>query len=156
MSIQGFEPRGSLSGDLTSATFPFIVKNGDYVTAGNAVALHAGFVETAIYAQSDVGILGVAVENVVGNAASATVLVLCDTNVVYYNDANGDIAQVDVGKIYQVAVSSGKMSINQSTGTDDTAGDFVLIKRDPDGDKDKSKGLFKIYKSQLSNRSDDT
>lgn len=156
MSIQGFEPRGSLSGDLTSATFPFIVSNAVVVTAGNAVVLHAGYVENAIYAQSDVGILGVAVETVTGSAASATVAVLCDTNVVYYNDANGSVAQADVGKIYQIALSSGKMAINQSTGNANTAGDFVLIKKDPDGDKDASKGLFKIYKSQLYNRSDDT
>ncbi len=147
MSLQGFEPRGSLAGDLTQATFPFIVSNGITVTAGNAVVLFAGYVENKDYSESNVGVLGVATATVTGTSGSATVGVICDPNVVYYNDADGALAQADVGKIYQVAISSGKMNIDQSTGADNSAGDFVLIKKDPDGDADASKGLLSYTKS---------
>lgn len=155
--IQGYEPRGSLTGDLTQATFPFVVSNGVTITAGNPVALVGGYVENIDAIDSgDVGVLGVAVETVTGDSSSATVGVICDPDVVYYNDADGDLAQADVGKVYQTLITSGEAKIDESTGAADSANKFVLIKRDPDGDGDASKGLFKIYTSQLSNRSDDT
>jgi len=153
MSIQGFEPRGSLSGDLTQATFPFIVSNGVTVTAGNAVTLVSGYVENL--GATDKDVLGVAIETVTGSSASVEVGVLCDPNIVYYNDADGDVAQADIGKTYLVATSSGKQSIDQSTGQTTTAYPFVLLKKDPDGDKDASKGLFKIYRSQISYKAGD-
>jgi hypothetical protein len=157
MGIQGFEPRGSLSGNLTQATFPFIVSNGVLVTAGNAVALVSGYVENIDAIDGgDVGVLGVAVETVTGNSSSATCAIICDPNVVYYNDADGNVAQADIGKVYQTVIASGKMKIDQSTGAATSGNKFVLIKKDPDDDKDASKGLFKIYTSQLLNRSTDT
>ena len=153
MSLQGFEPRGSLAGDLTQATFPFIVKNATLITAGNAVVLNAGFVENATALNDGFhGILGVATATVTGTTGSATVGVICDPNVVYYNDADGSLAQADVGKVYQIVVTSGKQYVDQTTGAAESANKMILIKKDPDGDKDASKGLFKIYSSQLSNR----
>ena len=143
MSLQGFEPRGSLAGDLTQATFPFIVSNGHTVTAGNAVCLVEGYLESLSPTDDASGVLGVAVGTVTGNSSSATVGVICDPNVVYFNDADGSLAQADLGKVYKVVTASGKMSIDQSTGATTSANHFVLIKKDPDGDRDASKGLFK-------------
>lgn len=158
MSIQGFEPRGSLSGDLTQATFPFIVSNGVVVTAGNPVFINSGgyLDNIGILSESAKGMLGVAVETVTGSSASATCGVICDPNVVYYNDADGDLAQADLGKVYQVTIASGKAKIDQSTGAVTSANKMILIKKDPDGDKNASKGLFKIYASQLLSKAGDT
>lgn len=154
MAIQGFEPRGTTAGDLTQALMDFIVSNGVVVTAGNAVTLISGYVENQEKAVGRAGILGVAASTVTGTSASATVGVYCDPNITFYNDADGSLAQADIGNIYNTVITSGKMYIDQSTGTSaiaSTSLPFVLVKKDPDGDQDASKGLFKIYNSVLAN-----
>lgn len=153
MFTQGFEPRGSSVGDLVQALTPYVVSSGILVTAGNAVTLVAGYVENL---EAGERLLGVASKTVTGNSSSATVGVYCDPNITYYNDADGVLAQADVGKIYKTTTASGKMKIDQSEATTPAVGAvtsaayaFLLVERDPDGDGDASKGLFKPYNSQL-------
>ena len=153
MYTQGFEPRGSSVGDLVQALTPFVVSNGVLVTAGNAVTLVNGYLENLAAGER---LLGVASETITGTSSSATVGVYCDPDITYYNDADDDLAQADVGKIYKTTVASGKMKIDESEATEAAVGavtsaaySFILVERDPDGDGDASKGLFKPYNSQL-------
>jgi len=144
-----FEPRGSLTGDLTEALTNFIVSNTVIVTKGNSVTLVAGFVENA---SGDVAedVLGVAASTVTGTSASVEVGVYCDPNLLYYNDADGDLATADLGKVYRTL--AGGAQIDQSTGAADSTQQYILVKTDPDGDGDKSKGLFKPYRMLFNNR----
>jgi hypothetical protein len=66
----------------------------------------------------------------------------------WYNDANGDLAQTNVGQLFDVVAASGQ--IDQSVASD-TSGQFQLLQLDPDGDGDASKGLFRIAEPQLLN-----
>lgn len=63
----------------------------------------------------------------------------------YYNDANGDFSQTNVGQCFDLT-SSGDQ-IDQATGTDGSA-QMQLLQIDPDGDGDASKGLFRIVEEQ--------
>lgn len=146
-----FEPRGSITGDLTSAIQEFIVSNGVTCTKGYAVTLWNGYLENVAANQP---LLGVAAETVKGTTASVKCGVYCDPNILYYNDADGNNANADVGQAYQVTASR---RIDQSTGLDAeganlTKYQFILVKTDPDGDADRSKGLFKPFNSQLSHQ----
>jgi|CXWL01.1.fsa_nt_gi hypothetical protein len=66
----------------------------------------------------------------------------------YYNDADGDLAQTNVGQLFDCVAASDQIS--QSTASD-TSGSFQLLVIDPDGDADASKGLFRIVEHQLVN-----
>jgi len=144
MALQGFQPRGSLSGDLSEATFPFVVSNGITITCGNAVTLKSGYLEN-LTVTDPMGVLGVASETVVGNA-SRTCGVFTDPNMIYYNTTTLATINIDdVGKVMNIASSAGKMYLNNSTGAVNSANQFILLKKDPDGDGSKSKGLWKIY-----------
>lgn len=146
-----FEPRSSVAGDLTTALTYFKASNGVIITAGYAVSLVAGFVENI----ADTGdpLLGVSSETVTGTSTSTEVGIYCDPNMVYYNDADGSIINTDIGKVFRTTTSG---VIDQSTGAINTAYAFVCIKRDPDGDADASKGLFKPYRTQLQSNQLDT
>lgn len=141
-----FEPRGSITGDLTEAISYFKASNGVIITQGNAVTLVSGFVENldGTVAQD---LLGVASETVTGTSASVEVGIYCDPNILYYNDADDVLANGDIGKVYRTI--SGGNQIDQATGSASSAQQFILVKRDPDGDQDASKGLFKPYKTLL-------
>lgn len=67
-------------------------------------------------------------------------------NVLYSNDADGDLAQTNVGQLFDL--TSGGDQVAQSTASD-TSGQVQLVKLDPDGDADASKGLFRIVETQL-------
>lgn len=73
-------------------------------------------------------------------------VVITDPNALFYNDANGNFAQADVGAFYDVVAASGQIDQASKSAT---SGQFQLIEIDPDGDGDLSKGLFKIAESQL-------
>jgi len=64
----------------------------------------------------------------------------------WYNDADGNLAQAQVGSFYDV--TAGSDQIDQST-TSDTSGQFQLVEIDPDADGDASKGLFRLAECQL-------
>lgn len=147
-----FEPRGSVVGDLTENLQEFVVSNAVRVTKGFALTLVSGYVELCA---ANEPLLGVAAENKLGNTSSAKVKVHTDPNMLYYNDADANLGQVnDIGTVYQV---SGSRRIDQSTGTAAegatlTTYQFILVKTNPDGDNDLSEGSFKPYNSQLSSQ----
>jgi len=147
-----FEPRSSIAGDLTQALSYFKLSNAVVVTMGDALTIVNGFVERLDKAQAGVNqyLLGVAAETLTGTSASAEIGVYCDPNLLYYSDADGDLATADIGKIY--CVTTGANRIDQSTAkaaTTNTTFPFILVKTDPDGDNDASKGLFKPYHTLL-------
>ncbi len=147
-----FEPRGSITGDLTQHMQEFVVSNAVVVTRGFAVTLVNGYLELCGTNQP---LLGVAAETVTGDTNSVKVQVYTDPNMLYYNDADGNLGQVnDVGQVYQV---SGSRRIDQSTGSDAegaalTTYQFILVKTDPDSDSDLSEGLFKPFNHQLASQ----
>lgn len=64
----------------------------------------------------------------------------------FYNDADGDLAQTNLFQFFDVASGS------QVTtgGASDANGQVQLMQLDPDGDSDASKGLYRINESQFS------
>ena len=142
-----FVPQGSITGDLTQALTYFTVSSGITITKGNAVALTGGYVENHAGTVAD-RLLGVAAETVTGTSASNQIGIYCDPNILYHNDADGDLTIAYVGTCFRV--TAGGTRIDQSTTTANSAIQFILVKRDPDGDNDASVGLFKPYKMLLS------
>jgi hypothetical protein len=63
----------------------------------------------------------------------------------YYNDANGNFAQTNVGQCFDLTASGDQ--VDQGTATDGSA-QVQLLQIDPDGDGDASKGLFRIVEEQ--------
>lgn len=66
--------------------------------------------------------------------------VVVDKNSIWYNDSAGTLAAADIGKFFDIADQD---QVADQDGADN-AGAMILIKRDPDGDSDASKGLFII------------
>ena len=71
--------------------------------------------------------------------------VIVDTNALFYNDTAGSLAAGDEYKHFDL---NDQDQIADQDGAD-AAGAFILIKRDPDGDGDASKGIFIISESDL-------
>lgn len=71
--------------------------------------------------------------------------VVVDKNALWYNDSAGSLVAADEYKLFDLASAS---QVADQNGHD-TAGALMLIKRDPDGDSDASKGIFKIVESDL-------
>lgn len=65
----------------------------------------------------------------------------------YFNDADGDLAQTNLLQFFDVGSNSGQVS--QATASD-ANGQVQLIAIDPDGDGDASKGLFRVNETQFS------
>ena len=147
-----FEPRSSLIGDLTQNLQEFVVSNGVIATQGFALTLTSGYAELC---GTNEPLLGIAAETVTGNTSSAKVKVFTDPNILYYNDADGNLGQVDdIGKVYQL---TGSRRIDQSAaaaaeGASLTTYQFILVKTNPDGDNDLSEGLFKPHSPQLNSQ----
>lgn len=78
--------------------------------------------------------------------------VIVDPNMEYYNDADGSLAQADIGTYHDLVAASDQ--IDQDTGSTGQEGDntngWILLEIDPHNDGDASKGIFKNVKSQLS------
>ena len=72
-------------------------------------------------------------------------LVVVDKDSIWYNDSAGTLAIADEFKHFDITDQD---QIKNQDGHD-TSGAFMLIKRDPDGDGDASKGLFIIVESEL-------
>ena len=66
----------------------------------------------------------------------------------WYNDSNESLDATDDGAYFDVL--AGANQIDAAT-VSDTSGQFQCLGRDPDGDADASKGLFRINENQLSN-----
>lgn len=64
----------------------------------------------------------------------------------YFNDADGDFTIANLLQFFDCA--AGSAQITQGSASD-ASGQFQLVKLDPDGDGDASKGLFRISECQL-------
>lgn len=64
----------------------------------------------------------------------------------YYNDANGDLALANLGQLFDLLAASDQ--IDQATASD-ASGQFQLVEIDPDNDGDASKGLWRVAEPQL-------
>ena len=71
--------------------------------------------------------------------------VVVDKEAKWYNDSAGTLAAADEYKFFDVTDQD---QIADQDGADN-AGAFVLLERDPDGDADASKGIFKLAESEL-------
>ena len=176
--MAGFEYRGQLSGGKENpVTLPVVIGNSQTIKVGDAVKLVAFASGGGAYrATAGEEVLGVCVGIVDKNgidldntdpqnydgtwtsssktyvSASANMtskaikcLVVIDKDALWYNDSAGSLAVADEYKFFDVADQD---QIADQDGADN-AGAFVLIKRDPDGDADASKGIFKIAESEL-------
>jgi len=85
-------------------------------------------------------------DNTTVDQIKAQIEIALPGNSLYYNDANGDFTQSEVFKYFDLT-STGDQ-IDQGTGSD-AAAVAQLIKIDPDGDGDASKGLFIFAETQL-------
>jgi len=84
-----------------------------------------------------------AADNMTVKRVSAIVCI--DKYSLWYNDTAGDLVAADELKFFDLASDSQVADQNGS----DSAGALVLIKRNPDGDDDASKGIFAIAETQL-------
>lgn len=74
-------------------------------------------------------------------------VVIIDPNQEYYNDANDDLDQTDVGQGFDVTASGDQIDASTVSSGE---GQFICMSLDPDNDSDDSKGLFRIAESLLS------
>lgn len=72
-------------------------------------------------------------------------LVIVDKEALFRNDSAGTLAAADELKYFDL--TSATQIANQDGA--DSAGAFILVRRDPLGDGDASQGLFKIAESEL-------
>ena len=72
--------------------------------------------------------------------------VVIDPKMEYYNDADGSLAQAQIGTYYDLLAASDQ--IDQSTTTTYSA-QMVLMAIDPFNDGDASKGIFRVVEHQL-------
>jgi len=170
--MAGFEYRGQLNGAENPVTLPISIGTSKTVKVGDALVMDAlgdgGGCERASAGTKVLGICigitnkdGIDLDNANsgtydGTWTSATKVyaassdnmtdkevkaqVVVDTNALWYNDSAGDTAAADIAKFFDLTDQD---QIADQNGHD-TAGAFILIKRDPDGDADASKGIFKV------------
>jgi len=176
-STTGFRFRKSLYGGDLPAAQEFRVANSTTLKLGDAVRVNTGgFLVRAAAANPVLGILiglynqdGINPFSLGADAVGATLTeddqvatgsanqtaatyikgaVVVDPAgvLLWYNDANGNFTIANDLQLCDVVAASGQ--IDQGT-VSDTSGQFQLISRDPDGDGDLSKGLFRIAEPQL-------
>jgi hypothetical protein len=176
--MAGFEYRGQLSGGKENpVTLPVLIGNSQTIKVGDAVKLVAfasgGGACRATTGEEVMGVCvgivdknGIDLDNSDPNnydgtwtsssktyASSADnmsdklvkALVVVDKDALWYNDTAGALAAADEYKFFDVADQD---QIADQDGADN-AGAFILVKRDPDGDADASKGIFKIAESEF-------
>lgn len=175
--MAGFEYRGQLNGaeNPVVLTVPIAassaVKVGDAVklqtfASGSGVLRATGGSKILGVVQGIVNNVGIDLDNAdpasfAGTWASSTgtytassanmtvktvsVLIVVDKNAIWYNDAAGDFAAADIMKAFDLADQD---QVADQNGAD-AAGALRLIKLDPDGDGDASKGLFIIVENDL-------
>jgi len=72
--------------------------------------------------------------------------VICDPKALFYNDSDDTLALTNDLQLFDHNSSSDNIDVATAS---DTSGQMQLVQRDPDGDADASKGLFRIVESQL-------
>jgi hypothetical protein len=78
-------------------------------------------------------------------AVYAEIAVAVDS-ILFYNDADGDLAQTNLMQLFDVASTSDQVATG---GASDTNGQLQLVELNPDNDGDLSKGLFRVAEPQL-------
>lgn len=175
--MAGFEYRGQLNGAENPVVLEIPIANSATVTVGDALQNEAfGSGSGVKRAAAGTEILGVCIgivdnkgidltntlssnydgtwtastktyvatsDNMTDKIVKAQVVV--DKNAIWYNDSAGTLAAADIMKFFDIADQD---QVGDQDGADN-AGAMILIKRDPDGDGDASKGLFIIAESEL-------
>jgi len=172
----GFVPRGQVIGEQSPGAVSLIIANSATIYVGGAVTMSSGFVAAGTAGAKLIGICiglvtdkGIPLDNAttddydgtyteggfgVGNYAASSdnatdkkvrALVVIDKNAQYYNDAAGDLT---------TAMLFGFLNLSSATqlaahASGEVAGQFQIVKLDPDADGDASKCLVKLAESQL-------
>ena len=175
-SRKGYFYRKSLDGKDNPAVLRFRVGNSITVTHGDAVKLDASgvlqlagaggpFLGIVLGIVDELGInpLGQGYNNQTGATLSGddTVTsasdnssrthylacsVIVDPMALFYNNADDDVSVVNDLQLFDHNSTSDNIDVATAS---DTSGQMQLVQRDPDGDADLSKGLFRIVESQL-------
>ena len=168
-----------LGGANTQPTFDYIIANSTTLKIGDAVRMNtAGFIVRAAAGEAILGVVeGLVDANGVnvfsGRAAGTTASTLTPDDTVavsstnqsdavrnlkaqvkldpaglnlWYNDASADLAATNDLQFFDNDSAGSQIT---ATTNLDTNGQWQLVKRDPDGDGDLSKGLFRINESQM-------
>lgn len=169
-----FQYRGQLNGAANPVILPMLIANSSTVVVGRAVkmqslgsgggviaatagSLVAGIVQGIVdkngidmdnSVQSITGTWTSSTQSFASSSTNTTVdlvkaLVVVDKQALWYNDSAGDMAVADEYKFFDLLSAA---QVADQNGHD-TAGAFQLIKRNPDGDDDASKGIFRIAES---------
>lgn len=173
--MAGFFYRKHMLGLTTGATDVKIIANSQTITIGDAVKMASGFATLALNTGIVYGVVVGLVDNqglnltsskadydgtVSGDGDTLTYVatsdnqtdhmikaIICvDPFVLWYNDADGSLTNAMEGTFFDTVAASDQISASSTSGT---SGSFQLVSRDPDGDADASKGLFRIAESQL-------
>ena len=175
--MAGFEYRGQLNGAQNPVTHDIVIANSVTVKVGDVLTMTAlssgGGCSRAAAGSRVLGVcVGIVDKNGIDldntstdnydgtwTSSSKTYItssdnktdkliaakVVVDKYAVWYNDSAGSLAAADEFKYFDLTDQD---QIANQDGHD-TVGAFILIKRDPDGDADASKGLFVITESYL-------
>lgn len=170
--MAGFEYRGQLNGADNPVTIDVVIKNSATVKVGDAVYNDTNGLTRATNSTPILGIVA-AITNADGidldNAPTSTydgtwtsssqtyvasadnitdkkvvAKVIADPFALFYNDGDGDMTINDVGTHMKLA-DQDQVTVGSPSAT---VGQMQLIKWDPDGDANASKGIFKISFSQ--------
>ena len=166
--MAGFSLRGHLLGASNPVTRDAIITDSETVTVGDAIQMTDGFAQVC---DANERIMGIAVgitdasgidldstssDNYDGTWTSSTktyvatsdnesdkkvrVKMICDPYALFYNDASGTLTSAMDMEFFSLADED---QVDYSTNSA-TVGEMQLWKRDPDGDGDASKGIFRI------------
>ena len=168
-----------LGGANTQPMYDYIIANSTTIKIGDAVRVNtSGFIVRAAAGEAILGVVESIVDangiNVFSPRATGTTgttltpddqVAVSSTNqsdatrnikvqvkldpagqVLYYNDADGDLAATNDFQFFDSSAAGNQITASTNL---DTNGQWQLIKRDPDGDGDLSKGLFRIAEGQL-------
>lgn len=178
-SVKGFKFRKNLYGVDQPASQDLIIGNSQTLTIGDAVRVNdAGYLAVCAAGDAILGILTGIVDqngtNIFSPRATGTTgstltpddtITVSSTNQsdatrylkgqvqldpaganLYYNDADDSLAQTNLMQFFDTTSSADQISVSSAS---DTSGGFQLIRLDPDGDGDASKGLFRIAEPEL-------
>lgn len=176
-SAKGFDYRGSLLGvDASPMILSVIAGNTQTLTLGDAVRVNTSGVAvlcgaTSLVAGIAVGFTdknGVTLFSPRANRGSATVTgddtivtagdnatvdqhkvliqLALPGNSIYYNDANDTLAQTNLFQYFDLTSTGDQIDVSSAS---DAAAVAQLIRIDPDGDGDASKGFFIFAETQL-------
>ena|SRR3990167_5758917 len=175
--MAGFEYRGQLNGAENPVVLDVVIANSSTVKVGDMLNLEAfssgGGVQRVAATEKVLGVCigivnkdGIDLDNAdvasydgtwttstktyVASADNKTdklvkAMLIVDTFSLFYNDSAGTLAAADELKYFDVADQD---QVADQDGHD-TAGALQLIKRDPDGDGDASKGIFRMVETEL-------